>query len=176
MIFEETPLKGAYTINLNRFEDERGFFARSYCRKEFEDHGITAQIVQANLSYSKKKGTLRGIHYQISPFEETKLVRCIRGAVYDVIIDLRKDSPTYKQWFGIELNEENYTMLFVPESFGHGYQTLKDHTEVIYMVSQFYAPGAERGIRWNDPVFGIQWPAEVKVISSKDANWDEYIN
>jgi len=174
VIFEETPLKGAFVIRLKQLEDERGFFARSYCQKEFEDHGLTARILQANVSYNKKRGTLRGMHYQISPYEETKLVRCTRGAIYDVIIDLRKDSPTYKQWFGIELNSENHTMLFVPESFGHGFQTLADHTEVTYMVSQFYTPGSERGIRWNDPAFGIQWPANVQVISSKDANWDDY--
>ena len=114
------------------------------------------------------------MHYQIHPHEETKLVRCTCGAIYDVIIDLRKESPTYRQWFGIELTAENRTMLFVPESFGHGFQTLKDHTEVTYMVSQFYTPGSERGIRWNDPSFGIQWPAEVTVISPKDAHWEDY--
>lgn len=174
MIFEQTPLEGAYVIRLKRIEDERGFFARSYCQKEFKDHGLTAGIVQANVSYNKQSGTLRGIHYQISPHEETKLVRCTFGAIYDVIIDLRRNSPTYKQWFGIELNAENHAMLFVPESFGHGYQTLADHSEVTYMVSQFYAPGSEKGIRWNDPAFGIEWPSRVKVISSKDSQWDDY--
>lgn len=174
MIFEETFLKGAFVIHLEKVEDERGFFARSYCQKEFENHGLTSQIVQANASYNKKKGTLRGIHYQISPHEETKLVRCTSGAIYDVIIDLRKDSPTYKQWYGIELTAKNHTMLFVPESFGHGFQTLADHTEVTYLVSQFYTPGSERGIRWNDPLFDIRWPIGVQVISSKDAHWEDY--
>lgn len=174
MIFQETPLKGAFVLELRKLEDERGFFARSYCQKEFEEHGLVPQVVQANVSYNVKKGTLRGMHYQIHPHEETKLVRCTCGAIYDVIIDLRKSSPTYRQWFGIELTAENRKMLFVPESFGHGFQTLKDDTEVTYMVSQFYAPGAERGIRWNDPSFGIQWPAEVEVISQKDAHWEDY--
>ena len=174
MIFEQTPLQGAYVIRLKQLKDERGFFARSFCRQEFENHGLNSKIVQANVSYNKKKGTLRGIHYQISPYEETKLVRCTCGSIYDVIIDLRRDSPTYKQWFGVELTAKNHAMLFVPESFGHGFQTLEDHTEITYMVSQFYTPGSERGIRWDDPVFGIQWPTDVQVISSKDANWDDY--
>lgn len=174
MIFQETPLKGAFVLELKKLEDDRGFFARSYCQKEFEEHGLVPRIVQANVSYNIKKGTLRGMHYQIHPYEETKLVRCTCGAIYDVIIDLRKSSPTYRQWFGIELTAENRKMLFVPESFGHGFQTLKEDTEVTYMVSQFYAPGAERGIRWNDPSFGIQWPTGVEVISPKDAHWEDY--
>lgn len=174
MIFHETPLKGAFVIDLDLKEDDRGFFARSFCQKEFKEHGLTSGVAQANVSYNKRKGTLRGMHYQITPYEETKLVRCTSGAIYDVIIDLRKDSPTYKQWFGVELNAQNRKMLFVPESFGHGFLTLKDHTEVTYMVSQFYAPGSERGIRWNDPSFGIQWPVEVRVMSDKDAAWEDY--
>ncbi len=174
MIFQETPLKGAFVIKLKRLEDERGFFARSYCQNEFEEYGLFPKVVQANVSYNKQKGTLRGMHYQTSPYEEAKIVRCTRGAIYDVIIDLRKDSPTYKQWFGIELSADNRETLFVPESFAHGFQTLLDHTEITYMVSQFYTPGSERGIRWNDPAIGIQWPLEVRVISPKDANWDDY--
>ncbi|WP_373498635.1 dTDP-4-dehydrorhamnose 3,5-epimerase [Desulfococcus sp.] len=174
MIFQETPLKGAFVLELKKIEDDRGFFARSYCQKEFEEHGLVPRIVQANVSYNAKKGTLRGMHYQIHPYEETKLVRCTCGAIYDVIIDLRKESPTYRQWFGIELTSKNRKMLFVPESFGHGFQTLKEDTEVTYMVSQFYSPGSERGIRWNDPAFGIHWPTVVEVISPKDAHWEDY--
>ena len=174
MIFQETPLKGAFVIELKKLEDERGFFARSYCRKEFEENGLVPRVVQANVSYNVKRGTLRGMHYQVAPYEETKLVRCTSGAIYDVIIDLRKDSPTYRRWFGVELTAENRKMLFVPESFGHGFQTLADHTEVTYMVSQYYTPGSERGIRWNDPLFGIEWPEEVQVISQKDAAWEDY--
>lgn len=176
MIFQEIPMKGAFIIEMKPMRDERGFFARSFCQKEFEEQGINPRLVQANVSYNNNKGTLRGIHYQISPFEETKLVRCTQGAIFDVIIDLRKESPTYMQWFGVELNSENRTMLFVPESFGHGFQTLMDNTEVTYMVSEFYTPGSERGIRWDDPAFDIRWPVEVQVISDKDANWDDYLD
>jgi len=175
MKFTETELKGAYVIEIEKLTDERGFFARSWCRKEFEAHGLKSGVVQANVSYNIKKGTLRGMHYQITPYEETKLVRCTRGAIYDVIIDLRPDSVTYKKWFGIELTENNYKMLFVPEKFGHGFQALKDDTEVTYQVSQLYTPGAERGIRANDPVFNIDWPLEVKVISEKDKNWPDFV-
>lgn len=176
MIFQKIPMKGAFIIEMKPMRDERGFFARSFCQKEFEEQGINPRLVQANVSYNNNKGTLRGIHYQISPFEETKLVRCTQGAIFDVIIDLRKESPTYMQWFGVELNSENRTMLFVPESFGHGFQTLMDNTEVTYMVSEFYTPGSERGIRWDDPAFDIRWPVEVQVISDKDANWDDYLD
>ena len=174
MNFQETPLKGAFVIQLNQLTDDRGFFARSYCQQEFEEHGLVPRVVQANVSYNIQKGTLRGMHYQISPYEETKLVRCTCGAIYDVIIDLRKDSATYKQWFGVELTAENHAMLYVPESFGHGFLTLADHTEVTYMVSQFYTPGSERGIRWNDPAIGIEWPGEAQVISQKDAGWEDF--
>lgn len=168
MIFSETKLKGAFTLELKKIEDERGFFARSYCQKEMEAHGLTAQVVQANVSFNPKKGTLRGMHYQVAPHEESKLVRCTRGAIFDVIIDLRPDSPTYKQWFGVELTANNYKMMFVPEGFAHGYLTLENHTEVTYQVSQFYAPGAEQGIRWDDPAFNIQWSIEPELISEKD--------
>lgn len=174
MKFTETELKGAVIVEIEKLTDERGFFARSYCRKEFEAHGLSPDLVQANVSYNIKKGTLRGMHYQITPYEETKLVRCTRGAIYDVIIDLRPDSETYQKWIGIELTASNYKMLYVPENFGHGFQTLTDDTEVTYQVSQFYTPGAERGIRWNDPVFEINWPVEVTVISEKDRNWSDY--
>ncbi len=175
MLFHETKLVGAFVIELEKREDTRGFFARGWCQKEFEDHGLVAQVVQTNISYNRKKGTLRGMHYQVAPFEETKLVRCVRGGIYDVIIDLRPESPTYKQWIGVELTAENYKMLYVPENFAHGLQTLEDDTEVIYQVSQFYTPGAERGMRWNDPAFRIEWPQDIEVISDKDADWPDYM-
>lgn len=174
MRFTEVHLKGAYIVELEKLSDERGFFARSWCQNEFERHGLKPIVVQANVSFNKKKGTLRGMHYQISPYEETKLVRCTRGAIYDVIIDLRPDSHTYKQWAGVELTADNYKMLYVPENFAHGFQTLQDNTEVTYQVSQFYAPGSEKGIRWEDRAFGIEWPLEVQVISDKDKSWPDY--
>jgi len=175
MIFSETKLKGAYTIGIEELKDNRGFFARSWCRKEFEEHGLTARVVQANVSFNINKGTLRGMHYQIAPYEEAKLIRCTSGAIYDVIIDLRPDSPTYLQWVGEELTAENHKMLFVPESFAHGLQTLKDNTEVTYQVTQFYTPGSERGIRWDDKAINIKWPVDVNVISDKDKNWPDFI-
>ncbi|MFC4873658.1 dTDP-4-dehydrorhamnose 3,5-epimerase [Negadavirga shengliensis] len=175
MIFTETPLKGAYIVDIEKIEDERGFFGRSFCEREFEKQGLEKGLVQANVSFNKKKGTLRGMHYQIAPYEETKLVRCTGGAIFDVIVDLREDSPTYKKWFGVELTAGNYRMLYVPRQFAHGYITLEDNSAVNYMVSQFYAPGSERGIKYDDPQFGIKWPVEVQVISEKD-NSHSYFN
>lgn len=174
MIFTETNLSGSYLIELKELADDRGFFARSWCQKEFEQHGLVSRVVQANLSFNRKKGTMRGMHYQVAPYEETKLVRCTRGAIYDVIVDLRSGSPTYRQWIGAELTADNRRMLFVPEGFAHGFQTLIDEAEVTYQVSQFYTPGAERGARYDDPTFGIEWPLPVKVISEKDRNWPDY--
>lgn len=175
MIFEKLRLEGAYVIRLQQHGDERGFFARAWCQREFETHGLTAKIVQANTAYSRRKGTLRGMHYQVSPYAEAKLLRCIRGAVYDVMIDLRPDSSTFKSWYGIELDDQSYKMVYVPEGFAHGYMTLADQTEVFYQVSEFYASDAERGIRWNDPVFNVQWPGmEKMIISEKDRNWPDY--
>lgn len=174
MIFEETKLRGAHLIKLKELTDDRGFFARSWCQREFEEHGLVARVVQTNLSFNHKKGTLRGMHYQVAPYEETKLVRCTRGAIYDVIVDLRPQSPTYYQWVGAELTDANHHMLFVPEGFAHGFQTLAHGTEVTYQVSQFYTPGAEQGARYDDPAFGISWPLDVKVISDKDAKWPDY--
>jgi dTDP-4-dehydrorhamnose 3,5-epimerase len=168
MIFTETKLKGAYIIDVKRIEDERGFFGRSYCQHEFETFGLNTNAVQANVSYNKKKGTLRGMHMQLAPFEETKLVRCTRGAIYDVIIDMRHNSETFKQWIGVELTADSYRMLYVPEGFAHGFITLEDNTDVTYQVTQFYTPGAEKGYRWNDPAFNIQWPIEPILISEKD--------
>ena len=168
MIFTPTKLQGAYILEVKKIEDERGFFGRSWCKRELEAQGLNADVVQANVSYNKVKGTLRGMHFQKAPHQETKLVRCTRGAIYDVIIDLRPDSPTYKQWIGVELTESNYRMLFVPEDFAHGFITLEDNTEVTYQVTQYYTPGAEGGIRWNDPAFNIEWPIEPVVVSGKD--------
>ena len=174
MKFHKTELDGAWIIELEKLEDNRGFFARAWCEKEFEDHGLVTTVAQANNSWNTKAGTLRGMHYQVAPYEETKLVRCTRGALYDVIVDLRPDSPTYRQWIGVELTEDNYRMLYVPANFAHGFITLQDNTEAIYFVSQAYTPGAERGLRWNDPAFNIQWPRAVEIISEKDANWADF--
>jgi dTDP-4-dehydrorhamnose 3,5-epimerase len=174
LIFTETKLKGAFILDVKRLEDERGFFGRSWCKKEMEEHGLNSNVVQANVSFNHKKGTLRGMHFQFSPYQETKLVRCTKGALFDVIIDLRKDSPTYKQWIGVELTEDNFRMLYVPEDFAHGFITLQDNTAVTYQVTQFYTPGAEGGIRWDDPAVGIEWPVPVEVISSKDKNHPDY--
>ena len=175
MKFTETKLKGAFIVEIEKLTDDRGFFARAWCRKEFEAHGLTSAVVQANVSFNRKRGTLRGMHYQIAPFQESKLIRCTRGAIYDVIIDLRPESPTYKEWIGVELTADNYTLFFVPEDFAHGFITLMDDTEITYQVSQFYTPGSEKGIRFNDPTFNIQWPLEVSVISDKDSNWPDFV-
>jgi dTDP-4-dehydrorhamnose 3,5-epimerase len=175
MIFRETGLKGAFIIEIEPIGDDRGFFARVGCQKEFETYGLSASFVQANISLSPRLGTLRGLHYQLNPFEEIKLVRCTRGAIFDVIIDLRKESPTYKQWSGIELTADNHKMIYIPAGFAHGYQILADNTEVFYQVSQFYAPGYEAGIRWDDPAFEIAWPAtETRILSEKDKNWPNF--
>jgi len=175
MIFIETLLKGAYIIELDRREDERGFFARAWCRNEFEAHGLVPRILQSNLSFSRKAGTLRGMHYQAPPFEESKVVQCIKGTLYDVIIDLRPDSPTFKKWIAVELAEDNNLMLYAPRGFAHGFMTLRDNTKAFYHVSEFYSPGSERGIRWDDPQFAIEWPRrENLVISEKDRNWPDW--
>ena len=176
MIFKETKLQGAFVIAIEKRQDERGFFARAWCKTEFEAHGLNVHLVQANLAFSQKKGTLRGMHYQVSPYEEAKLVRCIKGAIFDVAIDLRPDSPTYKSWVGVELTDDNHKMLYIPENFAHGYQTLTDNAEVFYQVSQFYSPESERGVRWDDPAFGIKWlETDDVVISEKDKNWLDYL-
>jgi dTDP-4-dehydrorhamnose 3,5-epimerase len=171
MIFTKTELQDAYIIDLDRKSDPRGFFARTFCAQEFEAHGLKPTVAQCNLSYNYKKGTLRGMHYQLPPAAETKLIRCISGAIYDVIIDMRPESPTYLQHIGVELSAENRRALYVPEMFAHGYQALTDGAEVVYQVGEFYTPGYERGLRYDDPFFNIQWPTEVTVISDKDKNW-----
>jgi len=175
MIFIETPLKAAFIIEPEKIEDERGFFARTWCQREFEKKGIASKFVQCSFSYSKKKGTLRGMHYQISPFEECKLVRCTTGAIFDVIIDLRPKSPTFTQHFEVALTARNYRMLYIPKGFAHGFQTLEDHSEVYYQMSEFYAPQSSIGVRWNDPSFGIQWPVEDLTISKRDQEYPDFM-
>jgi dTDP-4-dehydrorhamnose 3,5-epimerase len=171
MLFNELSLQGAYLITVEKREDERGFFARSWCQREFGNLNLNTNLAQCNISYSKCRGTLRGMHYQLAPHAECKLVRCVRGAIYDVIIDLRPQSPTFHKWFGVELTANDYRMLYVPEGFAHGFETLTDDTEVFYQVSEFYQPEAERGVRWNDPKIGIDWPLPVQLISEKDQNY-----
>lgn len=174
MIFEETRLPGSYLIRLEKRRDDRGFFARSWCRREFEAQGLETKVAQASISVSREKGTLRGLHYQVPPAAEVKIVRCARGAIYDVILDLRQDSPAYGQWLGTELAADNYAMLYVPDGFAHGFQTLTDDVEVFYQMSRFHSPQHQRGVRYNDPLFGIEWPAEIEVISDRDRNWPDY--
>lgn len=176
MKFNKTAILGAYIIELEKIGDERGFFARAWCQKEFREHDLVTQFVQCNLSFNKRGNTLRGMHYQSAPLEEVKLVRCTRGAIFDVIIDLRFESSTFLKWIGVELTSDNYNMLYIPEGFAHGYLTLTEEAEVFYQVSQFYSPNHERGIRWNDPVFGIDWPIDGDVvISEKDNNWPNFV-
>lgn len=174
MRFTETPLAGAYLIDLERREDERGFFARSWCADEFKQHGLNPRLVQCNLSFNKKRGTLRGMHYQAEPYPEAKLVRCTMGAIYDVIIDLRPASPTFKQWFGVELTAENRRALYIPIGCAHGFQTLVDHSEVFYQMSEFFHPECARGVRWNDPCFGIIWPIDPPILSQRDQSYEDF--
>lgn len=174
MVFHETKLAGAYIIDLEPRLDDRGFFARSWCQREFEQHGLNPTLVQCNVSYNKLAGTLRGMHFQVAPHAEVKLVRCTRGAIFDVMLDLRPDSPTFKQHVGFELSADNRRALYMPEGFGHGYLTLCDDTDVFYQVTAFYAPDAASGVRWNDPAFGIVWPADVRLISERDAQYPDF--
>jgi len=176
MIFSETELKGAFLVEPDRKEDSRGFFARTWDQEEFESHGLNSRLVQCSLSFNKKKGTLRGMHYQVAPFEETKLVRCTKGEIFDVIIDLRPRSSTFKKHFSVILNDENRTMLYIPEGFAHGFQTLADNTEIFYQMSQFFLPGHSGGVRWNDPVFGIQWPPGERIILERDMNYPDFLS
>jgi dTDP-4-dehydrorhamnose 3,5-epimerase len=168
MIFTETTLKGAFIIDLDRREDERGFFARAFCQNEFRDHGLKSVIAQANVASNAKKGTLRGMHFQYPPAAESKLVRCTRGAILDIIVDLRPESPTYLEHIAVELNQDNMTALYVPERFAHGYQALCDNTDTSYQVGEFYTPNAESGLRYDDPRLGLKWPLPVSVMSPKD--------
>lgn len=174
MIFTETELQGAYIVEVHQVADRRGFFGRAWCSREFAEHGLQTTMVQANIAFSAKRGTLRGLHFQHKPFSEAKLVRCVRGAAYDVVVDLRPDSPSFLQWVGIELTQDNYQMIYAPEGCAHGYLTLADDTEMTYSVSQFYEPAAESGVRYDDPAFGIAWPEEIRVVSGKDRGWPLY--
>jgi dTDP-4-dehydrorhamnose 3,5-epimerase len=171
MRFHETRLPEVYEIHLQPNCDERGFFARTWCHKEFTDHGLNPRIVQCSVSFNAHKGTLRGIHYQAAPYPEAKLVRCTTGAIYDVVVDLRPQSPTFKDWIGVLLTAASRRMLYVPEGCGHGFLTLEDDTEVLYQMSEFYHPELTRGVRWNDPAFKIVWPAAVEVISERDRTY-----
>ena len=174
MIFTETVLKGAFTVDILRLEDERGFFGRSWCMDEFTEHGLNNQLAQCNISFNKKRGTLRGIHYQAAPYEEAKLVRCTMGQIYDVIIDLRPASPTFTNWIAMELTAENRRALYIPEGFAHGFQTLTDNAEVFYQMSEKHHPNAARGLRWNDPAFNVSWPINTMVVSEKDNNYTNW--
>ncbi|HXX74382.1 MAG TPA: dTDP-4-dehydrorhamnose 3,5-epimerase [Nitrospiraceae bacterium] len=173
MFFTETKLKGAYIVEMERLEDDRGFFARSWCRREFHKYGLDPNLVQCSVSFNKKRGTLRGMHYQVPPFAESKLVRCTKGAIYDVILDLRQDSSTFLQWLSVELTSQNRRMLYIPKLFAHGFLTLKEDTEVFYQISEFYSPNYARGVRWNDPLFQIQWPEAPSIISPKDQKYQD---
>jgi dTDP-4-dehydrorhamnose 3,5-epimerase len=168
MKFSPTKLPGVWIVDLERREDERGFFARSWCRREFEDHGLNPNLVQCSVSFNQKKGTLRGMHYQIAPHEEAKLVRCTRGAIYDVAVDLRPASPAFGNWTAVELTADNGRALYIPEGCAHGFQTLADNTEAFYQMSEFYHPESARGIRWNDPALAIPWPVTNPTLSERD--------
>lgn len=175
MIFVPTHLQDALIIEPERLEDQRGFFARTWCEETFIAHGLPGQIAQCSIAFNLKKGTLRGMHYQEAPYAEAKLVRCTMGAIYDVIIDLRPQSPTFRQHLGVELTAANRRQLFVPEGFAHGYQTLSDDTEVFYQMNVPYAPSAGRGVRWNDPAFGIVWPEDERMLNERDRLWPDFI-
>lgn len=174
MLFTETKLKGAFIIETEPREDERGFFARSWCENEFKEHGLNSRLVQCNISYNRKLGTLRGMHFQAGPFAESKLVRCTSGSIYDVVIDLRPDSTSYKQWLGIHLTAKNHRAVFVPAGFAHGFQTLQDNSEVFYQMSEFFYPTYARGVRWDDPVFGITWPVDRPIVSQRDQEYPNF--
>jgi dTDP-4-dehydrorhamnose 3,5-epimerase len=174
MIFNETSLSGAFVIDLDPMTDERGFFARSWCAEEFQDHGLNPRLAQCNISFNRRKGTFRGMHYQSKPFEEAKVVRCTKGAIHDVIVDLRRESPTFRQHIGEVLSSENRRMLYVPERFAHGFITMEDETEVFYQMSEFYAPECARGFRWDDRAFQIELPLGVSVISERDRNAPDF--
>jgi dTDP-4-dehydrorhamnose 3,5-epimerase len=174
MTFHETRIPGVYEVSLDLQQDQRGFFARSWCEAEFASRGLNSRLVQCNISFNASKGTLRGLHYQEQPHQEAKLVRCTQGAVYDVAVDLRPESPSFKSWHAAVLSAENRRMLYIPEGCGHGFLTLADQTEIFYQMSEFYRPESARGVRWNDPAFQIEWPEEVKVISERDRTYTDF--
>jgi dTDP-4-dehydrorhamnose 3,5-epimerase len=171
VIFTPTPIKDAWLVEVKRLEDERGFFARSFCQQEFKEHGLDPRLAQCNVSFNAKRGTLRGLHYQAAPHEEAKLVRCTQGAIWDVVVDLRRESPSFKCWHGVELTAENRRALYVPGGCAHGFQTLSDDAEVLYLMSEFYHPGSARGLPWDDPAFGIRWPLADPILSARDRDF-----
>jgi dTDP-4-dehydrorhamnose 3,5-epimerase len=174
MIFKETKLPGVFEVHIEPCHDARGFFARSWCQKEFESHGLDPNVVQCNISFNAQKGTLRGMHYQEAPMAEAKLVRCISGSIYDVVIDLRPQTPTFRHWIAAVLTAEKRNMIYVPEGCAHGFLTLEDKAEVFYQMSQFYSPESARGVRWNDPAFQIVWPEKIEVISDRDRTYPDF--
>ncbi len=174
MIFHESKLRGVFEIEIERHLDERGFFARTWCKKEFEEHGLDSRVAQSSISFNARRGTLRGVHYQAAPNAETKIVRCTQGSVYDVVLDLRGESPTFKEWISVILSAEQRNMIYIPEGCAHGFLTLADNTEVLYQMTEFFAPESARGVRWNDPAFGIVWPEKVEVISERDRMYPDF--
>jgi dTDP-4-dehydrorhamnose 3,5-epimerase len=175
MVFKETKLAGAFIIELERFEDERGFFAHSWSARQFAERGLVSRLVECSISFNRKRGTIRGMHYQAAPHGQTKVVRCTTGAIYDVIIDLRHRSPTFKQWVGIELTAGNRRILYIPKDLAHGFQTLEDETEIYYQMSDVYVPGSSQGVRWDDPAFGITWPETTNVIiDERDRTYPDF--
>ena len=172
MIFSETRLPGSYVVEIEKIEDERGFFTRTFDKNEFIKMKLDSEFIQSSISQNKKKGTIRGMHYQTEPYEESKIVRCVKGKIFDVIIDLRLNSKTFKEWLFVELSEDNYKMLYIPKGFAHGFQTLENNTEVYYEITEVYDKKSSRGIRWNDPTFNINWPLDISLISEKDNNCD----
>jgi dTDP-4-dehydrorhamnose 3,5-epimerase len=174
MIFHQTDLMGVIEVRLDPKTDERGFFARSWCQDEFKAHGLNPALVQCNVSFNKRKGTLRGMHYQVAPFEESKLVRCTSGAIYDVVLDLRRQSATFKSWIAVTLTAANRNAIYVPEGCAHGFVTLEDCTEVFYQMSEFYSAASARGVRWDDPAFRIEWPEDVEVLSERDRTYPDF--
>ena len=174
MLFHQAKLQDVYEVQIEPHLDERGLFARTWCKEEFEANGLNSALVQCSISFNKKRGTLRGIHYQVGPHAEAKLVRCTRGAIYDVVVDLRRSSPGFKNWVAVVLTAENRKALYVPEGCAHGFLTLEDDTEVLYQMSEFYSAGSARGVRWNDPAFGVTWPGNVEVISERDRNYPDF--
>jgi dTDP-4-dehydrorhamnose 3,5-epimerase len=174
MRFLESSLKGAFVIEPDLIEDERGFFARTWCKEVFDAEGLNTSLSQISISFNRRRGTLRGLHYQAKPYEEYKLVRCTSGSIYDVIADVRPESPTFKQWTAVDLNANNRKMLYVPPGFAHGFQTLEDETEVLYQISEFYHPEAARGVRWDDPSFQFDWPLSERIMSERDRNFPDF--
>lgn len=175
MIFREHKLQGVFEVKIEPNHDERGFFARSWCQREFESRGLNPKLVQCNISFNKHKGTLRGMHYQAEPFGEAKLVRCTAGAIYDVVVDVRPQSPTFRKWSAVVLSSENRDMLYIPEGLAHGFLTMEDNTEIFYQMSEFYHPELSRGVRWDDPAFGIEWPERVNVVSERDRTYPDFV-